>query len=68
MKKFFGGIVGFFHKHPGIKTTVVGVGSAAVTAAANGAFGPKGAVIASAVLAVAGLFTKRPQDGAGVEK
>lgn len=65
MKKVFGKLAGWFHRHPGIKTTTVAVGGAAVTAASNGLFGPKGVLIAGAVVAVAGLFTKRPQDGAG---
>ncbi len=58
-------IVSFFHNHPAIKTTAVAVGGAAVTAASNGMFGPKGIVIAGAVSAILGLFIRRPQDGAG---
>ncbi len=65
MKKFFGSIVSFFHRHPAIKSTAVAVGGAALTAASNGMFGPQAAVVAGAVVAVAGLFIRRPQDGAG---
>ncbi len=61
MKKLFG----FFHSHPAIKSTAVAVAGAALTAAGNGIFGPKGVVIAGAVSAVVGLFIRRPQDGAG---
>ena len=63
----FKGIFGFFHKHPGIKTTVVGAGTAAGTLAAQGALGPKAAVIVAAISAILSLFIKRPQDGAGLQ-
>jgi hypothetical protein len=65
MKKAFSSIAGFLHRHPGFKTTVVGIAGTALTLAGQGAFGPKGAVIAGAISGIAGLFIKRPQDGAG---
>jgi len=61
-------LIAFFHSHPKVKTTVVAVAGAALTAAGNGVFGPKGAVIAGAVGTIVALFTKRPQDGAGVQQ
>ncbi len=61
-------LAGWFHRHPAVKTTAVGLGSAVLTAAGNGALGPKGAVAAAAVSALLGLFIRRPQDGAGEEK
>jgi hypothetical protein len=57
-KKLFG----FFQRHPGIKTTIVGLGGAAASAAAQGAFGPKAAIAAAAVTTIVGLFVRRPQD------
>ena len=51
-----------FWKKPAVKTTVVGAVGAAATAAANGAFGPKGIVIAGAVSAIYGLFVRSPRD------
>ncbi len=61
-------IVDFWKKHPGIKTTIVGVVGAAGTAAANGLFGPKGVILAGALSAIYGLFVKRPQDTAAEAK
>ena len=61
-------IAGWFHRHPGIKTTAVGALGAAVSAAASGTFGPKAAVIAGAASAVAGLWTKRPKDATAEDK
>jgi len=68
MKKFFAKIGAFFHKHPGIKTTVVGGLGAAASAAASGVFGPKAAAVAAGVGAVAGLWTKRPKDATPSDK
>ena len=68
MGKFFRKVASFFHSHPGIKTTIVGGLGAAASAAAGGAFGPKAAVIAGAVSAVAGLWTKRPVDATEADK
>lgn len=70
--KFFRKIAGFFHSHPAIKSTAVAGLGAAASAAANGAFGPKAAIAAGALSALAGLWTKRPSDAtvedkAGVE-
>ncbi len=61
-------VIAFLHRHPGIKTTVVGALGAALTAAASGAYGQKAAVISGAVLAVAGLWTKRPADATPADK
>jgi len=61
-------IAGFFHRHPGIKSTAIAVGGAAVAAAGNGLFGPKGVVIAGAISAVAGLWIKRPADATTDDK
>jgi hypothetical protein len=55
-------ILAWWHRHPAIKTTIVGTAGAAAVAASQGAFGPKAAVVAGAVSAVYGLFVKRPQD------
>jgi len=68
MKRAWNAVVGFFHKHPAIKTTVVGALGAAVTSAAAGTFGAKAAAVAGAVTAVYGLFVKRPQDGVAEQK
>lgn len=68
MKGLFKKVAAFFHKHPGIKTTVVGAAGAAASAAASGTFGPKAAVIAGAISAVAGLWTKRPKDATPEDK
>jgi hypothetical protein len=65
MKRLFGKLVSFFHNHPGIKTAAVAVGGTVLSAAGSGSYGTKGAVVAGAIGAVVGLFTKRPQDGAG---
>lgn len=55
-------LMGWWKRHPGIKTTIVGgVGTAAGLAGA-GVFGPKGAAIAAGASAIYGLFVKRPQD------
>ncbi len=61
-------IAAFFHRHPGIKTTTVGVLGAGLAAAGNGFFGPKGVVIAGAITAIAGLWTKRPADATPADK
>ena len=61
-------IAGFFHRHSGIKTSVVGALGAAVTAASSGILGPKAAAVAGAVAAVAGLWTKRPADATPADK
>lgn len=53
---------GWFQRHPGIKTTAFGLGSAALTAAAAGTFGPKVAAASAGVTALIGLFIRRPQD------
>ena len=68
MGKFFRGVISFFHRHPGIKSTIVGGLGAAGSAAASGVFGPKAAVVAGAVAAVAGLWTKRPKDATEADK
>jgi hypothetical protein len=56
------------HRHPVVKTTVVGLAGSAFTAASGGVFGPKGVVIAGAISAVAGLWTKRPADATPEDK
>ena len=58
----FGKIMKWWKRHPNLKTTIVGGIGGAVTLAANGVFGPKGALIAGAASAIYGLFVKRPQD------
>ena len=65
---FFRKISAWFHRHPGVKTTIVGGLGAAASAAASGTFGPKAAVVAGAVTAVAGLWTKRPKDATAEDK
>ena len=47
---------------------IVGGLGAAGSAAASGVFGPKAAVVAGAVAAVAGLWTKRPKDATESDK
>ena len=64
----FSKIANWFHAHPAIKTTAVGVAGAALTAAANGVFGPQAAVIAGAVSAIVGLFIRPPQQGVPAAK
>lgn len=64
----FSKVVEFFHRHPAIKTTIVGAVGAALTAAASGAYGQKAAVIAGAALSVASLWIKRPKDATPVDK
>ena len=49
---------------PAVKTTALGLGSAGLTAAASGAFGPKAAAGAAAVGTFIALFSHRPQDNA----
>jgi hypothetical protein len=66
--RMFKKLIAWFHRHPGIKTTAAGLLGAAATAAASGAFGPKAAVIAGAVVAVGGLHTKRPADATPEDK
>ena len=66
--KFFRSVAAFFHSHPGIKTTVISGLGAVNVAAANGAFGPNGAIVAGAVSAVAGLWLKRPSDATAQDK
>jgi hypothetical protein len=61
----FNKVVTFFHDHPGFKTGLVAVLGAILTLAAQGTFGPKGAVIAASISSVVALYTKRPQDGSG---
>lgn len=61
-------LLAFFHRHPGIKTTLAGALGAAATAASSGIFGPKAAVIAGAVVAIGGLHTKRPADATPEDK
>ena len=61
-------LASFFHRHPSIKTSVVGALGAAVTAASSGILGPKAAVIAGAVTAIGGLWTKRPADATEADK
>ncbi len=61
-------IAAFFHRHPGIKTTTVGILGAGLAAASNGLFGPKGLVIAGAISAIGGLWTKRPADATPADK
>ena len=56
-----------FWKKPAVKTTIVGAVGAAATAAAQGAFGPKGVVIAGAISAVYGLFVRSPRDEKPIE-
>jgi len=63
LKKLFS-----WFKKPAVKTTVVGAVGAAATAAAQGAFGPKGVVIAGAVSAIYGLFVRSPRDEQPEEK
>ena len=61
-------IAGFFHRHPGIKSTAITAAGAAVTLGAQGAFGPQAAVVAGAVSALAGLWIKRPKDATPEDK
>jgi len=68
MKSIFKKLSGWFHRHPGIKTTAVGVLGAAATAAGAGVFGPKGVLIGGAVGSVAGLWTKKPSDATDEDK
>jgi hypothetical protein len=56
-------LAGWFQRHPNVKTTAVAVGGAALTAAGNGVFGPKGLVVAGAASSLLGLFIRRPKDG-----
>lgn len=60
-------VLAWWHRHPAIKTSIVGVGGAAFTAATAGMFGPKAAAAAGAISTLVGLFIKRPQDGAATE-
>ena len=64
----FSKIAAFFHRHPGIKTTIVGGLGTAMTLAAQGTFGPKAAVVAAAVSTVAALWIKRPADATVEDK
>jgi hypothetical protein len=68
MGKLFKKIAGFFHRHPGIKSTVVGGLGVAASAAASGALGPKAAAVAAGAAALAGLWTKRPKDATAEDK
>jgi hypothetical protein len=64
-------VIAFFHRHPKIKTTAVGLGAAAVGAAVNGEFGPKAqsyAAAATGIAAAAGLHLKRPADATAEDK
>lgn len=55
-------LMGWWKAHPAVKTAIVAGVGAAVAAASNGMFGPKGVVLAGALTAIYGLFVKRPQD------
>ena len=61
-------ILSFWHSHPGLKTAVVGAVGAGIGAAAQGSFGPKAMVAATAVSALYGLFVKRPKDATLADK
>jgi len=66
--KWFQAVVAFLHRHPIVKSTAVAAGGALVMAASQGEFGSKYASVAGAVIAVAGLWTKRPVDATPAEK
>ncbi len=68
MKKLFLKIAAWLHRHPAVKSTVVAVVGAGVTAAASGTAGTKAATIAGAVTAIGGLWTKRPVDATPADK
>jgi len=61
-------LVAFFHRHPVVKTTVVGALGAAGSAAAAGAFGPKAQAIAGGLIAAGVLHVKRPADATPADK
>ena len=67
MKSFFSKFLSFWKK-PAVKTVIVGAVGAAATAATQGAFGPKGVVVAGAVSAIYGLFVRSPRDEKPDEK
>jgi hypothetical protein len=66
--KLFRKLAGWFHRHPGIKTAVVGAAGAAASAAGAGVFGAKGQAAAAGIAAIAGLWTKRPKDATAEDK
>ena len=68
MVKFFKKVMGWWHRHPAVKTGIVGAVGAGIGAAAQGALGPKAMVVATAVSAVYGLFVKRPVDATPADK
>lgn len=61
-------LIAFFHRHPVIKTTVVGLAGTAGSAAAAGAFGPKYQAIAGGLIAAGVLHVKRPADATPADK
>lgn len=68
MMKFLKLIVAWMHRHPVVKTTVVGLAGAAGSAAASGAFGPKYQAIAGGLIAAGVLHVKRPADATPADK
>jgi hypothetical protein len=61
-------LLAFFHRHPAIKTTMIGAAGAAGSAAAAGALGPKAQVVAAGLIAAGVLHVKRPADATAQDK
>ena len=61
-------LVAFFHRHPALKTTVIGALGAAGSAAAAGSFGPKAQAAAAGLIAAGVLHVKRPADATPADK
>ena len=61
-------IAAFFHRHPAVKTTVIGALGAAGSAAAAGSLGPKAQMVAAGLIAAGVLHVKRPADATPADK
>ena len=61
-------IAAFFHRHPVVKTTVIGMLGAAGSAAAAGSFGTEAQAVAAGLIAAGVLHVKRPADATAADK